>query len=172
MKELDREGTLPKYFEIEMITRATRIVMCWNLFEYGDCYFRNNIGTAMGTPAAVLWAIIYFHWPETKVLIPKHGENMPLLTRFIDDIFAIVLVGGEDGFQPSEWNDFKKDLNNYGVLKWTIQEPSMSVYYLDLTVTVKSGNVVTKTYQKPTNVCQYITPNSVHSPMDDKRNHY
>ena len=108
LEELDREGKLPRYFDIEMILKAARIVMYWNIMEYGDCYFKNISGTAMGTPAAVLWAIIYFHWPETKILIPKYGEKMPLLTRFFDDIFAVVLVGGEEGLKPNEWTDFKK----------------------------------------------------------------
>ena len=89
---------------------------------------------------------------------------MPLFTRLIDDIFAVALDGGEDGLQPSEWNDFKKDLNSHGMLKWTVQESSMSANYLDLTVTIENGNVVTKTYQKPTNLYQYITPNSAHPP--------
>ena len=66
LEEWKREGKLPKYFDVEMIIKAARIVMCWNLLEYGDCCFKNKNGTAMGTPAAVLWAIIYFHWPETK----------------------------------------------------------------------------------------------------------
>ena len=134
LEELKREGKLPKYFDIEMIIKAARIVMCWNLMEYGDCYFKNKTGTAMGTPLAILWAIIYHHWQETKVIIPKYGKKIPLLTRFIDDTFAVVLVGGEDGLQPNEWNDLKNDLNNHRILRWTIQEPSMSVDYLDLTV--------------------------------------
>ena len=164
LEELAREGKLPRYFDIEMILKAARIVMYWNIMEYGDCYFKNISGTAMGTPAAVLWAIIYFHWPETKMLIPKYGEKMPLLTRFIDDIFAVILVGGEDGLTPNEWTDFKKDLNSHGILRWTVREPSMSVDYLDLTITIENGNIVTKTYQKPINLYQYITPNSAHPP--------
>ena len=164
LEEWKREGKLPKYFDVEMIIKAARIVMCWNLLEYGDCCFKNKNGTAMGTPAAVLWAIIYFHWPETKMLIPKYGEKMPLFARFIDDIFIVALIGGEDGLRPSEWNDFKRDLNSHGMLRWTIKEPSMSVDYLDLTVTIENGIIATKTYQKPMNLYQYITPNSAHPP--------
>ena len=55
-------------------------------------------------------------------------------------------------------------INDYGILKWEVGKPSTSVHYLDLTVSIENGVLVTKTYQKPTNLHQYITPNSAHPP--------
>ena len=72
LEELDREGLLPLDFKIELVIEAARIVMTWNIFEYGDCYFRQLRGTAMGTPAAVMWSIIYYWWHEKHVIIPKY----------------------------------------------------------------------------------------------------
>ena len=37
-----------------MILEAAKLVMQWNLFEYGDCYFEQLTGTAMGMPATVM----------------------------------------------------------------------------------------------------------------------
>ena len=66
----------------------------------------------MGTPAAVLWAIIYFWWHEKLILLPKYGDKMPLMLRYIDDAFAVILFGGSDGFTSEDWVDFKADMNN------------------------------------------------------------
>merc|ERR1712086_1230046 len=164
LEELQEEGKLPPDFDIEMIVEAAALVMRWNLFECGDCYLKQLAGTAMGTPAAVLWAIIYYYWREKKVLLPRysHGNKMPLLCRFIDDIFAVVLFGGDDGLTDDEWNKFKEDVDDYGILRWNVEEPSLKVDYLDLTIQLENGRFVTQTYQKPINLYQYLTPNSAH----------
>ena len=79
---------------------------------------------------------------------------MPLLVRYIDDIFLLILYGEDDGFTPEEWTQFGNMLNGYGTLKGEIGEPSTCVNYLDLTISIENGVVVTKTYQKPTNLYQ------------------
>ena len=90
LEELQEEGKLPPDFDIDVIVEAAALVMRWNLFECGDCHLKQLAGTVMGTPAAVLWAIVYYYWKEKKVLLPRYSsENkMPLLGRFIDDIFV------------------------------------------------------------------------------------
>ena len=111
LEELQEEGKLPPDFDIEMIVETVALVMGWNLFEYGDCYLKQLSGTTMGTPAAVLWAIVYDYWKEKKVLIPQYSyEKMQLLKRLIDDIFAVVLFGGDDGFTADEWKNSRKTL--------------------------------------------------------------
>ena len=57
-------------FDIEMIVEAVALVMRWNLFECRDYYLKQLADTATGTPATVLWAIIYCYWKEKKVIIP------------------------------------------------------------------------------------------------------
>ena len=96
LEKLKRNGQLPPDFDIEIILKAAEIVMLWNIFEFGDCYFRQLIGTAMGTPAACPWLIIYYFQHESEVLIPKYGQKLPLIARFINDLFGIVLMGGKN----------------------------------------------------------------------------
>ena len=62
--ELKEEGRLTDDFDIDMLIEAAALIMRWNLFEYGDSYFLQLLGTAMGTPVAVIWATIYFWWHE------------------------------------------------------------------------------------------------------------
>jgi len=162
--ELEEEGNLPPDFDIDMIIQAATLIMQWNLFEYGDCFFKQLIGTAMGTPVAVIWAMIYFHWHEKHKLIPSYGTKIPFMVRFVDDIFGVALVGEEDGFSTDEWNKFQTDIDDFGILRWEVNEPSFSVNFLDLTITIEEGAIVSRTYQKPINLFQYISPNSAHPP--------
>ena len=37
---------------------------------------------------------------------------MPLLLRFVDDIFTIANFGGSDGLSVEDWKAFKEDMNN------------------------------------------------------------
>jgi len=47
-------------------------------------------------------AIIYYWWHEKHVLIPKYGNKMPLLLRYIDDFIGVALFGGSDGLTINE----------------------------------------------------------------------
>ena len=154
LEESGKEGKLPPDFNIEMIMQATKLIKKWNLFKFGDTFFKQLPGTAMGTPVAVIWAMIYFWWHEKHRLIPKHGRKMPLMKRFVDDIYAIVLVGGADGISGEEWEQFKYDIDDFGILNWNVEDPSLSVDFLDLTLRIEDGNIVSKTYQKPLNLYQ------------------
>ena len=129
LEELDDEGKLPSSFDINAVLEAAKIVMRWNIFECGDCYFRQMTGTAMGTPAACMWAVIYYYWHEKHLLLPRHHKTVPFLRRYIDDMIAVVLVGGEDGATADDFESFKSDLNNFGPkpLIWDANDPAQSV---------------------------------------------
>jgi hypothetical protein len=98
------------------------------------------------------------------VLIPKYGGKISLLRRYIDDIFCVVLIGGDDGMSKVEWQQFKTDLNDFGILTWDTDEPASSVSFLDLTIEIENGLFITTTYRKPMNLYQYIPPHSAHPP--------
>ena len=131
-----------------------------NIFEYGDLYFLQLLGTAMGTSAACMWATIYFSVHENNTLLPRYSNNLLLYCRFIDDIFGI-WVGNKNGLA---WAQFRDDCNNFGQLKWVFSEPSKTVDFLDLTLYVEDGYVLTKTFQKTMNLYHYICPSSNHPP--------
>jgi len=118
----------------------------------------------MGTPAAVMRSIIYFWWHEIHVLIPKYGNKLRFLKRYIDNLFAVFLVGRDDGMSEAEWLEFKNDFDDFGILAWEANKPSTLVDFLDLTVKIKDGSFVSRTFKKPMNLYQYIPPNSAHPP--------
>ena len=92
LDNLLNEGLLPSGFPLAAVKEAMALVMQNNIFEYGDLYFLQLLGTAMGTSAACMWATIYFSVHENSTLLPKYSNNLLLYCRFIDDIFGICLL--------------------------------------------------------------------------------
>lgn len=65
------------------------LVMQHNIFEWGDNFFLQLLGTAVGTAAAYMWAIIYFAIHENQKLIPTYSNNFLVYKRFINDTVGI-----------------------------------------------------------------------------------
>ena len=76
LDRLAAQGLLPKGFPIQAIKVAMAVIMKNNIFTYGDLYFLQLSGTAMGTAAAVMWAILYYACHEIAVLLPKYGKYL------------------------------------------------------------------------------------------------
>ena len=104
----------------------------------------------MGTSAACMWATIYFAVHEIDTLLSNYDSHLLLFRRYIDDMIGIWL--GDD----TTWENFKRDTNNFGILTWDFEEPSHTVNFLDLTISIENCRIVTRTYQKPMNLYQYI----------------
>ena len=45
---------------VETLLETLTLMMCNNFFSFGDLFFEQTSGTAMGTPPAPLYAIIFF----------------------------------------------------------------------------------------------------------------
>ena len=51
----------------------------------------------------------------------------------------------------------KKDVNDFGILTWTFEEPPKSVEFLDLTISIERNEIVAKAYQKELNLYMHIS---------------
>ena len=98
------------------------------------------------------------------MLIPKYESKIPLLVRFIDDIYGILKLGGDDGMSADELERFESDLDEFGprILTWDMEQLTKSVDFLDLTVTIDNGKVSTRTFRKERNLNQCLSPLSNH----------
>jgi hypothetical protein len=159
LRDLEERKLLPAGFPLDAVLSAMCIIMRNNIFEFGDLCFLQLVGTAMGTSAAVMWATLYYAYHEVHCLIPRHGHNLLYFKRFIDDIFGIWT-----GNLTTDWTEFSKDVDNFGVLRWDVGDitPSESVDFLDMTLTIENNKIVSKTYQKAMNLHLYIPPMSAH----------
>jgi hypothetical protein len=153
---------LPANFPLDAVKDAMNLVMRNNIFEWGNMYFLQLLGTAMGTSAACMWATIYYAVHEIETLIPLYSQNLLLFKRFIDDIFGIWIPSEHD--HPGIFDEFKKDMNNFGILTWDCGDLGLSENFLDLTIYIENNRIITKTYQKALNLYQYLPPTSAHPP--------
>ena len=145
-------------FPTETVIVLLTHVMNSNIFSFGDLYFLQISGTAMGTIVAVRYATIYCASHEEEHIIPKYQNQLLYFRRFIDDIFII--------WRPGRYNHntLQQDLN-FGKLRWIVSPPSSSVDFLDLTIEIDSrGHIKTKTYEKPLNLHLYLPALSAHPP--------
>jgi hypothetical protein len=160
LNESNEETDSP--INIELICTLTELVMTNNIFTFGDTWWHQKIGTAMGTPCACIYATIFFAWFERKMISTQYNNNIIFYRRQIDDIFAIWIPNNAN---PNAWTEFKTDLNQYCKLNWDIDEPTQSVNFLDLTISIdNNGKVQYKTFQKPMNLFLYIPAHSTHPP--------
>ena len=148
--------------QIELLIALTKVIMENNVFQFGSTWWRQKIGTAMGTSCACIYATIFFAYFERTLFLTKYRNNFILYRRKIDDIFAIWKT---DPLNPNAWENFKYDLNSACKLEWITEELSDSVNFLDLTISIdkNSSMIQYKTYQKEMNLYLYI-PNHSASP--------
>ena len=57
-----------KHYNAEALTAALRLVMQNNIFRFGNSWFKQKTGTAMGTPPAPPWATIFYFLHEDILL--------------------------------------------------------------------------------------------------------
>ena len=116
------------------------------VFKFGETFWLQLIGTAMGTPVACIYAILFFAYYERTILLQKYKRNLLFYVRQIDDIFGIWL---DCKASPNAWENFQQDLNSACKLKWKTTPLSKSVDFLDITIMLdKEGNVSTRMFQK------------------------
>ena len=149
--------------QIEFVIKLTRLVMLNNVFKFGDTWWKQTVGTAMGTSCACVYATVVFAFEERTIIQTKYNKNLGFYKRKIDDIFAVWLSNPSN---PNAWEHFKKDLNSCSSLEWNVEELADSVDFLDLTLHVdpESRRINYKTCQKPMNLFLYIPHHSAHTP--------
>ena len=153
---------LKEYFPKELILRLLKLIMTTSIFKFGNTYWRQLVGTAMGTPCACTYATLFFAYYKRKSLnIPRFNKNLLMYVRFIDAIFGIWQETEEN---PTNFETYKTLLNAQCKLEWVTKEPKNIADFLDLTLTIRNGNVDTKTSEKAENLFLYIPYNSAHPP--------
>jgi len=162
----DYDSLIPKDFPKDLFLKVLKIVMENNIFKFGDTFWLQTQGTAMGTPAAPLYSILTFGYHENTSILNIFKPRLLYYKRFIDDIFGIWLHDDHEESLPKNqilsWSHFKQKLNTFGSLTWNVEPLTSSTTFLDLTITIKNNKLNTATYQKPLNLYLYIPPLSAH----------
>ena len=134
--------------------------MTRNTFKFGDTFWHQLRGTAMGSPPAPPYATLYYAVNE-QYLLHRYKKYLLFYRRFIDDVFGIWNFDGDESM--AMWLAFQTDLS-FGTLHWTVNTPSHTCIFLDLSLRLEHGKIYTTLYEKELNLHLYLPPDSCHPP--------
>ena len=97
------------------------------------------------------------------MLCHRYRKYLLFYKRYIDDGFGIWDWDGSEDCKTA-WSNFDRDINNFGSLKWTVEALTKRVDFLDLTLTMRNGKMVSTLFEKKMNLYLYLPPNSAHPP--------
>lgn len=116
-----------------------------NYFIYGDNIYSQTYGMPMGNPLSPTIADIVLDalLEQTLQELDKNNVKIKLITKYVDDLFAIIKKDDESTILTT--------FNGYhNKLKFTIErEKDNFIPYLDMTIHRESGGIVTDWYTKP-----------------------
>ena len=143
------------------LIKALHLVFMNNYFKFGDTYWRQISGTAMGTPPAPPWATIYYALHE-RTMVPRWSQQLFFYKRFIDDVIGIWLRDPDPVRDTELWLEFSNDMNNCHGLTWICEPPSRKTNFMDMTISIVNNRIETDLYEKALNLYLYIPPHSSH----------
>ena len=152
------------HYDPDMLLEAIEIVMRNNIMSFGDCFFLQLCGVAMGiSPAPPIASIFYAIYEN--VMLPKWKHCLFFVRRFIDDGFGIWIHNDDAATDEANWVEFQEELNAFHGLTWEAEERTQSMDYMDMIVTIgEDGKITTDLFEKEMNLYQYLPPNSSHPP--------
>jgi hypothetical protein len=146
------------------ITALLTIVMENNYFQFNGEFYKQKKGTAMGTPAAVIFANIFMFILERKEL-KRYKNDIVFYKRYLDDI--ILFVNGNSEAIKASLQSMQANI------KLEFQESDTTATFLDITFfkgpRFNARRILdTKVHQKQLNAYLYVPYASSH-PDSTKR---
>ena len=163
---------LPKLVSKEMILEGLRVVLENNVFKFGDKWFLQKKGTAMGTKVAPTYATLVLGYLEEQLYVKVSSEFNDEVanyvreswSRFLDDCFILwPLRFGDVGKLTAILNGLHPDFN------FVLTTDSVKIPFLDVMVQVEGRKITTDIFHKATDSRRYLPYNSCH-PGHTRRN--
>ena len=147
----ERSGLPP-----QEICHLTNLCLRSTYFQFGELFFEQLEGAAMGSPLSPVVANLFMEHLEenTTALRPK------MWIRYVDDTFVIWPHGN------AELKEFHRHLNHQNTsIQFTIEEEKEEkIPFLDVLVRRQGNKLQTSVYRKPTHTDRYIQFSSHHHP--------
>ena len=146
----------------EAVMVGLSLIMNNNVFRFGDTFWHQLQGTAMGTPPAVPYATLFYAICEATFVTTT--PNLYFYRRYIDDVFAIWVPSPSTAEDEENWEKLQATMNDHHGLKWTFSKRLKTVDFLDITITIKDTHLHTTLFEKLLNLYLFIPPHSAHPP--------
>jgi len=135
---------------------AIQFILNSTFFTFDNVIYKQIFGTPMGSPLSPILADIVMQDLEEKA-IKNLDIDFPLYYRYVDDILLLT--------PESKVNTILNTFNNiHKRLQFTVElEKNRSINFLDLSLIVKSDELIIDWYRKETNSGRYLSYYSGHS---------
>ncbi|XP_065896286.1 uncharacterized protein [Dysidea avara] len=127
-----------------------------NCFTFGDLFFLQVRGIAMGTAMAPNYANLFMSNFEDKFIFNRNTRPV-YYRRYIDDLLIIWKDTEEELIK------FMDHLNNcHPTIKFTFESSTTEVTYLDINIVKENHQLYVKPHFKTTNTFSYLQTSSYH----------
>lgn len=146
--------------DTDCIKNMLELILNNNTFCFGDLYYKQKVGLAMGSPVSPSLANIAMHPLELEFL--NTTNKIENYWRYLDD--GIILFSGT----KPELEELIKQLNKmHETIKFTATISDSEINYLDITIFKgkrfkESGILDIKIYVKECETFMYLNPTSTH----------
>ena len=141
----------------ETLLRLAELVLTLNCFSFGDNYFKQINGVAMGTKMGPSYANLFIGFIENKFFSNYHGPKPDLYKRYINDCI------GATSSSKEELNLFINAVNSFHpALKYTWEISENSLVFLDIKLSINDNGLSTSVHYKPTDSHNYLLHSSSH----------
>ena len=87
-----------------------------NYFKFGDTFWKQISGVAMGAPPSCCIAMLYYYVHKYLTLLPSFSTELQFYSRYIDDVLGLWYHGTNPELDNIRWNAFKK-ATPFGILR-------------------------------------------------------
>ncbi|CAJ0938138.1 unnamed protein product [Ranitomeya imitator] len=160
LKAINKKLLTTQYFveARRFIIQLLELVLTKNYFLFGDTFYLQLRGTAMGANMAPAYAnIVMSVLEEDLVYVSHHFCYVAAWWRYIDDVF-LIWTGTEDMLR--EFHDYLNGIDE--TIKFTLVYSDTNIQFLDVNVRIENDRLVTKLYTKTTDKNDLLMYNSQH----------
>ena len=137
--------------------------MLHNIFTFGNTYWLQLAGTAMGMPPAPPYANLFFAIHEEHCILSDFTDNLFFYRRFIDDVIGIWKPSRWRVDDTANWQHFQDVMNSHRGLRWEFSSRCESLDYGPINQ-YRRWQHRYWALRKSLNLYLYIPPHSAHPP--------
>ena len=125
----------------ETLLRLAELVLTLDCFSFGDNYYKQINGVAMGTKMGPSYANLFVGFIGNKFFFNYHGPKLDLYKRFIDDCV------GATSSSKEELDQFITAVNSFHpALKYTWEISENSLAFLDIKLSINGNSLSTSVH--------------------------
>jgi hypothetical protein len=149
--------------QADAITIALEIIMRQNVFKFGDTFWRQKSGTAMGTPPGANYAELCYGTWEID-FADYFRTSLSLYCHYIDNGIGLWIHHPDPHINQFNFAALQATMNSFSSLEWEFTALTKTIKFMDVRLTITPTGIESTLYEKPMNLYLYLPPLSAHAP--------